>query len=659
MPRIFDNIEQQLLTALCETLPLSSNADFCVGYFNLRGWKNLDSHIESWSDGEGNCCRLLVGMQRLPQDELRQALSVAGEKPGMDNQAALRLKKRLAEEFRDQLATGIPTSEDEAGLRRLAAQIKDKKVVVKLFLRYPLHAKLYLLFRPDPVNPITGFLGSSNLTFAGLSRQGELNIDILDHDACNKLAKWFEDRWNDRWCIDISEDLVKVIEESWAREDDIPPYHIYLKIAYHLAQEARAGLSEFSIPRDFGKKLFDYQTAAVKIAAHHLNKRGGVMIGDVVGLEKTLMATAVARIFEDDYGLETLVICPKNLVTMWDDYCAEYRLRAKIIPISQVQTKLPELRRYRIIQRAGRVDRIGQKAEEILCYSFLPAEGVEQIIRLRSRVRQRLRENAEVVGTDEAFFEGDGDGQAIVDLYNERSGILDGDADAEVDLASYAYQIWKNAVDAGPSLRKIIPQLPSVVYSSRKHQPTVERPEGVLIYMQTTDGHDALAWMDKDGKSVTESQFTILKAATCPADTLAVPRLKNHHELVGKGVALIVSEERSVGGQLGRPSGARFRTYERLKRFADEISGTIMEYQYGPDLLHKSIEDIYRFPLRQATTDTLNRHLRSGISDPALAELVIALREEDRLCIIHEDEETREPRLICSMGLIAEGEVEE
>ncbi|MCK5229604.1 MAG: hypothetical protein KAR13_05020, partial [Desulfobulbaceae bacterium] len=73
-----------------------------------------------------------------------------------------------------------------------------------------------------------------------------------------------------RWCIDISEDLVKVIEESWAREEDIPPYHIYLKIAYHLAQEARAGLSEFSIPRDFGKKLFDYQTAAVKIAAHRL-----------------------------------------------------------------------------------------------------------------------------------------------------------------------------------------------------------------------------------------------------------------------------------------------------------------------------------------------------------------------------------------------------
>ena len=58
----------------------------------------------------------------------------------------------------------------------------------------------------------------------------------------------------------------------------------------------------------------------------------------------------------------------------------------------------------RLVQRAGRVDRIGQKAETILCYSFLPADGVERIIRLRTRVRQRLRENAEVVGTDEALL---------------------------------------------------------------------------------------------------------------------------------------------------------------------------------------------------------------------------------------------------------------
>src|SRR5208282_3592041 len=227
MPRIFDNIDQQLLPALKETLNLSDHADFCVGYFNLRGWKQIDARIKEWAGGPDNCCRLLVGMQRLPQDTLREALSLVRRPDGIDNASAIHLKKQLAEEFREQLMVGVPTNDDEAGLRRLAEQIRSGKVVVKLFLRHPLHAKLYLLFRPDPVNPIVSYLGSSNLTLAGLSGQGELNVDVLDHDAGQKLAKWFENRWDDRWCIDISDELVKIIEESWAREALIPPYHIY------------------------------------------------------------------------------------------------------------------------------------------------------------------------------------------------------------------------------------------------------------------------------------------------------------------------------------------------------------------------------------------------------------------------------------------------
>jgi len=1117
MPTIFDNIEISLLPALQETLKLADRADFCVGYFNLRGWKQIDAYVEEWSGGAGHCCRLLVGMQRLPQEELRDALRVFKDNEGMDNQTALRLKKKLAEEFREQLMIGIPTEEDEAGLRRLAEQIRAKKLIVKLFLRHPLHAKLYLLFRPDPITPNVGYLGSSNLTLAGLSKHGELNVDVLDQDACQKLARWFEDRWEDHFCVDISSELAQVIDESWAREEPIAPYHIYLKIAYHLAQEARAGLTEFRIPRDFGNQLFEFQVQAVKVAAHHLNRRGGVLIGDVVGLGKTLMATAVARIFEDDQDLETLIICPKNLVSMWEDYRSQYRLRARVLPISVVQKELPNLRRYRLvvideshnlrnregkryraiqeyireneskvvllsatpynktyldlsnqlrlfipedmdiglrpenllrdigetefikrhqrsprslaafehseyaddwrelmrlymvrrtrsfiqdnyalsdtsngrkylvfadgtrsyfptriprtvkfkidegdrqdqyallysapvvdainglllpryglgnyveerphdpptaaeariiadlsragkrlmgfcrtnlfkrlessgqaflqsverhilrnfiylhaigtgqaipigtqdaslldariqdrdldlftdeddnedanslesaslrtasdfqqravqvfelykgplrnrfrwlrsdrfvgqlrndlqrdvdsllavlkksgvwsadrddklhklielisrnhpgqkiivfsqfadtveylaaelagrgiqrmagvtgdtddptkiawrfspesnqkrgqvlaeqelsvlistdvlsegqnlqdasiivnydlpwaiirlIQRAGRVDRIGQKSDAILCYSFLPADGVERIIRLRARVRQRLNENAEVVGTDEAFFEDDRNDQAVQDLFTENAGILDGDADTEVDLASYAYQIWKRAIDRDPSLQKVIPSLPNVVYSTKPHAPKKEEPEGVLVYVRTAQENDALAWLDKSGKAITESQFAILKAAECAPDAPALPRLEEHHKLVKAGVEAIAKEERTLGGQLGRPSGARFRTYERLKRYAEEIKGTLFD---NPQL-RRAIEDIYNYPLRQVAIDTLNRQLRSGISDEILAQRVMELREEGRLCIIQDEEELKEPRIICSLGL--------
>lgn len=983
MPRIFDNIELDLLPALRETLDRCTHADFTVGYFNLRGWKSIDDLVGKWAGGPDQQCRLLIGMQRLPQEELRSAFSLTRDQEQLDNQTALRLKQKLAEDFRNQLCLGAPNNLDEAGLRRLAAQLKDGKVVVKLFLGHLLHAKLYLLFRKDPINPIIGFLGSSNLTQSGLSRQGELNVDVLDHDATTKLARWFEDRWNDRWCIDITAALIEVIENSWAREELLPPYQIYVKMAYHLAQEARAGLSEFRIPPEFRQRLFDYQVAAVKIAAHHLNKRGGVLIGDVVGLGKTLMATALAKVFQDDHFTETLIICPKNLVKMWKDYVAEYRLLATVLSLTSAATELPSLRRYRVvlidesqnlrnrdgkryraiqeyiqeneskcillsatpynktyldlsnqlrlfvpegqelairperllreigetefirrhqcpvrslaafensnyaddwrelmrlymvrrtrsfiqdnyatldpatgrkfltfedgtrsyfpervpktvrfkiddanpadqyaqlyasdvvtavnalklpryglanyvaaspnnaptqteakhlddlsragkrlmgfcrtnlfkrlessgeafqqsierhilrnqvfihaiehdlplpigtqdsglldtgnydedfddenaqaelyeegigaqqrpatlrtlrtienfktraaktynlyrtrfksrfkwlpsglfisslatdlaadagrllevltrcgnwdpksdskldalfkllnkkhpkekvliftqfadtvrylaaelhrrglkrlagvtgedddptsyawrfspdsnkkrdqvtseqdlrilvatdvlsegqnlqdaaivvnydlpwaiirlIQRAGRVDRIGQKSEKILCYSFLPADGVERLIRLRARVRQRLHENAEVVGTDEAFFEDEGERKKLLDLYNEKSGILDGEAEADVDLASFAYQIWKNAIDRFPQLQKTIPELPPVVYSTRPYQATDRKPHGVLLYVRTAEANDALAWVDTNGNSITESQF--------------------------------------------------------------------------------------------------------------------------------------------------------
>ena len=64
-------------------------------------------------------------------------------------------------------------------------------------------------------------------------------------------------------------------------------------------------------------------------------------------------------------------------------------------------------------------------------------------------------------------------------------------------------------------------------------------PHGVLAYLRTGEGNDALAWVGTDGKTVTESQFEILKAAECSPETPVQPRQENHHDLVRKGVDFI------------------------------------------------------------------------------------------------------------------------
>jgi superfamily II DNA or RNA helicase len=1104
MPTIYDNIEQHLANALRDALGVSYRGDFCVGYFNLRGWKQIADEVDKWEKCDENCIRLLVGMQKSPQELLREHFTRVNE-GNIDNQTALRLKKQLAEDFRQQLTIGVPTEDDEKALRKLAAQIREKRVHVKLFLKHTLHAKLYLLYRKDKFNPIIGYVGSSNLTFAGLKFQGELNVDVIEKDAAQKLEKWFEERWTDRYCVDISEELAEIIENSWATEKLISPYHIYLKIAYHLSQEARAGLTEFSIPREFDRQLLDFQKGAVKIAAHHLRKRDGVMIGDVVGLGKTITAAALAKMFEDNYFYKSLVICPKNLVKMWQWYKQEYDLKCDILSLSKVQGELADLKRYkliiideshnlrnkegkryraireyireneskvillsatpynksyidlsaqlslfiteekdlgisperyiesvggkaqfmskhqaplrsisafekstyaddwrelmrlymvrrtrsfikanyakdddangrkyllfsdgsrsyfpdrlpkkveyhfdpddptdqyaklyaekvvvginklglpryglgnyldehsaikpsdkekiiqdnlsragrrlmgfartnlfkrlessgysfllsvsrhvlrnylyvyaiennlelpigqqeagvlddflgdedidaldntinilidadtyyeqaqsiyqlfvntqrnrfnwirsglfkkelktllindskelikilklahnwqpdadrqlnalhklctqthakekilvftqfsdtawylteqlrkrgvkniecvtgdtddptayahrfsprsngrhdipesqeirvlistdvlsegqnlqdahvvlnydlpwaiiRLIQRAGRVDRIGQQAKEILCYSFLPEDGIERIIRLRRRLRQRIEENAEVVGSDETFFEGDP--VNLHDLYSEKSGILDEEEDGEVDLASYAFQIWKNATDADPGLNKLIQDMPNVMYSTMRNREEPEK-EGVIVYTRTAEENDVLAWVDKKGEIITQSQLAILKAVQCGPETPPLHRMEQHHKLVAKGLDYIREVEKDTGGQLGKRSGVKYGVYMRLDRYCKKNEGTI----FVSEALKKAVDDIYKYPLKEFARDTLGRQLKSGIDDEDLAALVVSLREEDKLCIINEDEtNTQEPRIICSMGL--------
>ncbi len=351
MPRIIDNLHLKLQPILEESLLHSVALDACVGYFNLRGWSSLVEAVDRLPDsGDRPPVRLLIGMrQETPEHELRDQLRIAKRQEIMDQATAKRLQELAAADLRNQLSWGVPSAAAEKTLRDLRRQLLEGKVRVKLFLRHNLHAKLYLCHRADPVNPRVGFVGSSNLTFSGLGGQGELNLDVMDHDSTEKLHSWFQSRWSDRYSIDITDELIAIIDECWAAERLVDPYLIHLKLAYHLSRDARAGLVEFGLPESMQKKLLAYQSAAVKITARNLMSHSGAIIGDVVGLGKTIIATAVALLLQEEQGYETLIVCPKNLVTMWQGYIERYRLHAKVVSLSTVHKDLPDMRRYRLV----------------------------------------------------------------------------------------------------------------------------------------------------------------------------------------------------------------------------------------------------------------------------------------------------------------------
>ena len=336
MPKILDNIESPTECELLETLGSSYRLDAAIGYFNLRGWGLLAEAVDALPGRSGGPkARVLVGIHEAPVEEMRRLVRTRQPDP-VDNRTAARLKAETVSEYREQLQVGLPTVGDERALRVLLRQIEAGDVQVRVHTAHRLHAKLYLCHRDDTAAPRVGYVGSSNLTVAGLREQGELNVDVVDGDATGKLADWFEDRWDDPFTVDAMPELAEHLRESWASEDQLDPYLVYLKMAYHLSKEAREGLIEYGLPASMQDKLLDFQAAAVKIAARIVMHKGGAMVGDVVGLGKTLVGTAVARLLQEEQGFETLVVCPKNLVGMWETYLHEYEVRGKVESLSMV-----------------------------------------------------------------------------------------------------------------------------------------------------------------------------------------------------------------------------------------------------------------------------------------------------------------------------------
>lgn len=231
MPNIFDNItdDTRLGLALRESLKDFDAVDVATGYIDLRGWSSfadiLDTKDAPAAGARRPTARVLVGMVA-PSDsqQILESLQEEVQPPSYgadihDREKALARRDQLVKHLRNQLMRGLATTQGQETLQTLKRQLQDGAVEMKVFTEKPLHGKTYLFHAPAKKHGSRwAYVGSSNLTGAGLNRNLELNIDVQDSDATKKLAVWFDDRWDDPFSLTITAEIIDVITQSWADE---------------------------------------------------------------------------------------------------------------------------------------------------------------------------------------------------------------------------------------------------------------------------------------------------------------------------------------------------------------------------------------------------------------------------------------------------------
>jgi hypothetical protein len=361
VPNLYDNLsdDTRLGIALRESLRDFDTVDVATGYLDLRGWAGLADIIEEKSTiavaEAGPIARVLVGMVAASDSQqILDTLQADVQPPPYgsdvhDREKALARRDQLVAHLRNQLMRGLATAAGQAVLQTLKAQLESGVVQMKVFTEKPLHGKAYLFHAPAKKHGARwSYVGSSNFTGAGLNRNLELNIDVQDSDANQKVATWFEDRWNDPFSLTISAEIIGIIAESWADHIQPTPFEVYLKVCHSLSQDARDGLG-YVLPSSMRTLLLDYQESAVRTLARRIVRRGGTMLGDVVGLGKTLTAVATALMLQAAEDYTTLVLCPKNLEHMWVEHIEEYEINGRVVPYSMADKILPELKRFNLV----------------------------------------------------------------------------------------------------------------------------------------------------------------------------------------------------------------------------------------------------------------------------------------------------------------------
>ena len=349
---VIDNKKVILKDELLKILPKTGDASIAVGYFFISG---LSAIIEPLQDVDK--VRLLISnttdkntAEALIEGfhSIKEVCTEVDKKNFVNDERKDTILTDSKNNIQKSLEHMSQTTADKTIVEILIEMMKSKQLEVRVYPKEKLHAKAYI-FQPKDTGFVggMGIVGSSNLSLAGISHNSELNLKTYDAEDVNQLLDWFDGLWKDG--LEFTEDFDLILGKSWAGKT-YSPYELFLKATYLEYKDKLEGQHEIDpIWGSTFPKLFDFQKNAVDQGLTMFESYGGMIIGDVVGLGKTYVGTALLKYLQlQEY--RPLIICPPPLVPMWEKFCADYEVDAKILSrgkLSQDNFELYQDYRYK------------------------------------------------------------------------------------------------------------------------------------------------------------------------------------------------------------------------------------------------------------------------------------------------------------------------
>jgi len=315
MPFITNQPNKELKKRLTELIKVSKELKFLVGFFYFSGLKELYYALEERAKSERSfqdfTFKILVGLE---VDRFQYQLIELAENKNLSGE------EKIEKYFRSILKAINSKEFDNKEFYKQVSffldLIEKDKIIIRKTLE-PNHAKLYI-FRLDETQigrRAIFITGSSNLTRAGLNEQREFNVEISDY-GIEEAEEYFDEEWEKAIRVteisDLKSRLISTIKEDTLIKE-ISPFSAYvwvLKNYIDYFQEKLETISPKVLLEKSGYKPFQYQIDAINQALSIIQKHNGVIIADVVGLGKSVIASAVARIL----GKRGIVICPPAII---------------------------------------------------------------------------------------------------------------------------------------------------------------------------------------------------------------------------------------------------------------------------------------------------------------------------------------------------------